>query len=426
MKRFVVGLIGFLFVFSAQANVEADTLRDEVLKDLKENVLHFWEKYAVDPSGGFYGMILNDGTPRPDEAKGVVLNARILWTFSTAYRLFGDENYKHLANRAQRYLIDHFIDKELGGVYWSLHADGTPLNTEKQTYGMAFAIYGLSEHFRATGSTESLMQSIDLYKVLETQVREFENDGYIESFTRNWQVPPKYGYDGTGLASKTMNTHIHLLEAYTSLYRVWRNEGLQKRLNTLINLVVDKIYNPETNHLKLFFNNQWESLEDIDSYGHDIETGWLLTEAAEVLEDKALLERIEPIAVNLTDAALKEGAHKFGGKIPNKAALKLPLRDGDTERDDEAYKNSFFVNANSTTAPQIVDRSVQPILDRSEVYSGCYARVSVNFYAFNSNGNRGIACGLGNIQKVRDGEPLGGKSSAADDFATDLDDDFLS
>ena len=126
------------------------------------------------------------------------------------------------------------------------------------------------------------------------------------------------------------------------------------------------------------------------------------------------------------DAAIEEGVAKFGGKKPNKAAIKLPLRDGDTERDDEAYKDSFFVNANSTTAPQIVDRSVQPILDRSEVYSGCYARVSINFYAFNSNGNRGIACGLGNIQKVRDGEPLGGKSSAADDFATDLDDDFLS
>ena len=126
------------------------------------------------------------------------------------------------------------------------------------------------------------------------------------------------------------------------------------------------------------------------------------------------------------DAAIKEGAAKFGGKIPNKAALKLPLRDGDVERDDEAYKNSFFVNANSTTAPQIVDRSVQPILDRSEVYSGCYARVSINFYAFNSNGNRGVACGLGNIQKVRDGEPLSGRTSAADDFASDLDDDFLS
>ena len=126
------------------------------------------------------------------------------------------------------------------------------------------------------------------------------------------------------------------------------------------------------------------------------------------------------------DAAIKDGAAKFGGKIPNKAALKLPLRDGDLERDDEAYKGAYFVNANSTTAPQIVDRSVQPILDRAEVYSGCYARVSVNFYAFNSTGNRGIACGLGNIQKVRDGEPLGGRSSAADDFATDLDDDFLS
>ena len=126
------------------------------------------------------------------------------------------------------------------------------------------------------------------------------------------------------------------------------------------------------------------------------------------------------------DAAIKEGASKFGGKIPNKAALKLPLRDGDTERDDEAYKDSFFVNANSTTAPQIVDRAVQPILDRAEVYSGCYARVSINFYAFNSNGNRGIAAGLGNIQKLRDGESLGGRTSAADDFQTEDEDDFLS
>lgn len=126
------------------------------------------------------------------------------------------------------------------------------------------------------------------------------------------------------------------------------------------------------------------------------------------------------------DAAIKEGVGKFGGKIPNKAALKLPLRDGDTEREDEAYKDSFFVNANSTTPPQIVDSRVQPILDRSEVYSGVYARVSITFYAFNSNGNRGIACGLGNIQKVRDGEPLSSRSNAEDDFTTLDDDDFLS
>lgn len=127
------------------------------------------------------------------------------------------------------------------------------------------------------------------------------------------------------------------------------------------------------------------------------------------------------------NAAIEEGRGKFGGKIPNKAALKLPLRDGDIDRpDDEAYANSYFINANSITAPQIVDKNVNPILERSEVYSGIYARVSINFYAFNSNGNKGIACGLGNIQKIRDGEPLGGRTNAADDFATDVDDDFLS
>jgi len=127
------------------------------------------------------------------------------------------------------------------------------------------------------------------------------------------------------------------------------------------------------------------------------------------------------------DAAIEEGKGKFGGKVPNKAALKLPLRDGDIDRpDDEAYANSYFVNANSNTAPQIVDRQVEPILNRSEIYSGVYARVSINFYAFNSNGNKGIACGLGNIQKIRDGEPLGGRTNASDDFATDVNDDFLS
>lgn len=125
------------------------------------------------------------------------------------------------------------------------------------------------------------------------------------------------------------------------------------------------------------------------------------------------------------DLAIKESAGKFGGKIPNKASLKLPLRDGDAERDDEAYKDSYFVNANSKTAPQIVDKDLNPILDKTEVYSGCYARVSLTFYAFNSNGNKGIACGLGNIQKIRDGESLGGRSSAEDDFASAVDEDFL-
>ncbi len=139
-------------------------------------------------------------------------------------------------------------------------------------------------------------------------------------------------------------------------------------------------------------------------------------------DDKATLDAID----KAVDAAIEEGIAKFGGKKPNKAAIKLPLRDGDIEREDEAYKGHYFINANSVTAPQIVDKNVQPILERSEVYSGCYGRVSLNFYAFNSNGNRGIACGLGNIQKIKDGEMLGGRANATDDFSTLDDEDFLS
>lgn len=143
-----------------------------------------------------------------------------------------------------------------------------------------------------------------------------------------------------------------------------------------------------------------------------------------VLIPKDDVETIDAINKAI-DAAIEEGVAKFGGKKPNKAAIKIPLRDGDLERDDEAYKGHYFLNANSITAPQIVDKAVKPILDREEVYSGCYARVSLSFYAFNSNGNKGVACGLGNIQKIRDGEPLGGRTSAADDFKTEDTDDFL-
>lgn len=143
-----------------------------------------------------------------------------------------------------------------------------------------------------------------------------------------------------------------------------------------------------------------------------------------VLIPKTDIETINEIN-SAIDAAIEEGISKFGGKKPNKTTMKLPLRDGDVERDDEAYKGHYFINANSNTAPQIVDLNVKPILDRNEVYSGCYGRVSLNFYAFNSNGNKGVACGLGNIQKIKDGEPLGGRTNAEDDFTTLSDDDFL-
>lgn len=178
----------------------------------------------------------------------------------------------------------------------------------------------------------------------------------------------------------------------------------------------------------------------INNHSTKVVTGIVRLSYANVWEPKSINGGKEKYSVSLiipksdkktidainkaVDAAIEDGISKFGGKKPNKAAIKLPLRDGDIERDDEAYKDSFFVNANSTTPPQIVDAHVQPILDRSEVYSGCYARVSVTFYAFNSNGNKGIACGLGNIQKVKDGEQLGGKSSAVDDFSSEIDDSF--
>lgn len=170
-----------------------------------------------------------------------------------------------------------------------------------------------------------------------------------------------------------------------------------------------------TGVVRLSYANVWEP-KSINDSAEKYSVSLIIPKS-----DKKTISEIE----KAIDNAIKEGASKFGGKIPNKAALKLPLRDGDLERDDEAYKDSFFVNANSTTAPQIVDTRVQPILDRNEVYSGVYARVSVNFYAFNSNGNKGIACGLGNIQKVRDGEPLSGRTNAADDFTTLEDEDFL-
>lgn len=146
---------------------------------------------------------------------------------------------------------------------------------------------------------------------------------------------------------------------------------------------------------------------------------------AEKYSVSVLIPKDDTETINAVNAAIEEGIAKFGGKKPNKAAIKIPLRDGDVERDDEAYKGHYFINANSKTAPQIVDKSVKPIMDRGEVYSGCFARVSLNFFAFNSNGNKGVACGLGNIQKIKDGEPLGGKTSAADDFTTLADDDFL-
>lgn len=303
----IICLACALFSCSDKTKVKPSELKEEITSDLKGNILEFWSKYSPDDKDGFYGELSYDGTPNAEAKRGLVLNARILWTFSSAYRIFGDESYKALADRAQKYLLANFIDRERGGAFWSLNSDGTPADTDKQTYGISFAIYGLSEHFRATGNQLSLDEAIYLYRTLEKYAKEPEYDGYIDSFTSDWQKPERYGYDGKGIAPKTMNTHIHVLEAYTSLYRVWKDPELASRLEALIGIVTEKMYNPQTGHLGLYFDMKWNSMEDIDSYGHDIETAWLVTEAAEVLGNSSLLKTITPKVLKMTDAALKEG-----------------------------------------------------------------------------------------------------------------------
>lgn len=293
--------------------MNVSVFQEEILTNLKEGILPFWTSHCVDPSGGFYGVVQRDGTPVENAPKGGVLNARILWTFSQAYRLYGNEEYLIMANRAQRYFIDHVMDAKYGGTFWQINADGTPQEGDiKQTYGLAYGIYGLSEHFRATGNLESLQKAIEIFQTLENKVRDPKLDGYIESFTREWGTPEKIGYDGDGTATKTMNTHIHVLEAYASLYRVWRDAELGNRLKKLIELLTTKLYDAQRNHLIIYCDNEWNNLSDIDSYGHDIETSWLLSEAAHVLGDKEIIEKINKIAVDMVDTALKEGVTENG------------------------------------------------------------------------------------------------------------------
>ncbi|WP_165004223.1 AGE family epimerase/isomerase [Seramator thermalis] len=294
---------------------KSQQLVNEVVEDLQENILPFWIKYAPDPLGGFYGTLKNNGEPIKTSQKGSVLNARILWTFSAAYLIFNDSDYKEIADRAQKYFVNHFIDTEYGGTYWSVNADGSPGIVEKQTYGIAFGIYGLAEHYRATNNCESLQYAIELYRTLEKYSFDNDNGGYIESFTRNWKKPERYGYDGKGIAEKTMNTHLHVLEAYTTLYRVWKDPVLKERLRGLIEIFLNKIIDQDTWHQHLFFTKDWQNLENIDSYGHDMELSWLLLEAAEVLDEEDIIEEVLPVGLKLVDTQMSEGWTKEGAML---------------------------------------------------------------------------------------------------------------
>lgn len=291
------------------------TFRRELEDCLNNNILRYWIDRMTDPRGGFYGR--RDGYDRLDaEAeKGGILNARILWSFAAAYRHNGKPEYADAALRARDYIRDHFIDKEYGGTYWSLDADGNPIDTRKQFYAIAFTIYGLSEHYRAVGDEESLRIAQNIFADIEKHSRDLVKDGYVEAKTRDWQpIADMRLSDKDDNASKTMNTHLHIMEGYTSLLRVWRDPALLEATTNLLRIFLDRILDKETWHLGLFFDDDWHRQDHIFSYGHDIEASWLMLETAMVINDKALLSETLAATEKIAYAAL-EGRREEGSMV---------------------------------------------------------------------------------------------------------------
>lgn len=292
-------------------------LKQEVREVLENNILRFWiDRMQDEEHGGFYGRIDNNNVLHADADKGAILNARILWTFSAAYRVLRNPEYLIMANRAKRYFIDHFIDPKYGGVYWSLDYKGQPKDTKKQFYAIGFAIYGLSEYARATGNKEALMQAVRLYHCIEEHALDREQGGYIEAMTRDWQpITDMRLSEHDANYPKSQNTHLHIIEPYTNLYRIWPSAELKKSLRNIIDIFTDKILNPDTHHLDLFFEMDWKrGAGQQESYGHDIECSWLMHEAALVLGDKVVLSKVEPI-VKMVARASEKGLNTDGSMI---------------------------------------------------------------------------------------------------------------
>lgn len=259
--------------------------RQYLLDLLCGNILSFWLDRMQDRErGGFYGRICGDGRLEPAADKGAVLNARILWAFAAAYRATGRPEYLAAAERARDYFLDRFLDRANGGVYWSLDCDGRPKDTKKQSYAIGFAIYGLSEMHRACGCRRSLRAAIELYHCLETHALDRQWGGYTEALTADWQpIGDMRLSDKDENGAKTMNTHLHIIEPYTNLYRVWPDKALRESIICLLRIFREKLYNPATHHLDLFFTADWQGRRDIHSYGHDIEAAWLINETVDTL-----------------------------------------------------------------------------------------------------------------------------------------------
>jgi mannobiose 2-epimerase len=286
----------------------------EDLENELQNILDFWQIKTIDDlNGGFFGQINNEDEIITDAPKGSVLNSRILWTFSAVYNNTKSETYLKTAERAFEYFKDHFIDKEYGGVYWTVDYKGNPLDTKKQIYALAFAIYGLTEYYLSSENQEALDLAIDLYNTILKYSYDVENGGYIEALTRDWkEIDDQRLSDKDTNEKKSMNTHLHLLEAFANLHRACKNEKLEEKISELIYIFLNHIIDPETHHLILFFDEKWNRKSQIVSYGHDIEASWLIEEAAKIIGNERLLQQVRDQSANLAIAA-SDGLDTDGG-----------------------------------------------------------------------------------------------------------------
>ena len=283
-------------------------LKTQLIKEYKD-ILKFWQDHTIDhESGGFYGEVDRSGQPVQSTSKGVVLNARILWTFSSAYNFLKDEAYLQIAHRAYQYLTEYFWDKEHGGLFWSLNHKGELLDGRKQIYAQGFGIYGLSEYFKATKNQESLNYAIELYELIEKYSGDAIHGGYLEALSREWgQMADMRLSAKDANEPKSMNTHLHIIEPYTNLFRIWPDEELGQKMKALIRVFLDKIIDNSTAHFHLFFESDWTVKSNMVSYGHDIEGAWLLHEAAEVLGDRQLLKELQAMSLRMAEVTLREG-----------------------------------------------------------------------------------------------------------------------
>jgi cellobiose epimerase len=286
------------------------SMRAGAMDELTRNIMPFWiQRMPDEKQGGFYGRIDGNDNVVKDAPKGAILNARILWSFSAAYITVRDPAYLEMAHRAYSYICHHFFDETRGGTYWCLTAGGEPLETKKQIYSIAFFIYALSWYHMATEDKKPLEQAVALFNLIEEHSFDSELNGYLEAFDREWgELADLRLSEKDENEKKTMNTHLHILEAYTSLYRIWPDARLKKQLSNIVNIFVERIVDSETGHLRLFFDERWNCRSTIVSYGHDIEASWLLHEAASALGEE---DRVKGTVLRIA-AAAHEGIAEDG------------------------------------------------------------------------------------------------------------------